>query len=118
MPVGQTQVSVFVAVCDGPDCNRAAIYEGTPEGRKKAVEAEPWLDQVRYVILEDQTKLLYCSDVCEVNAIGAGKHRSSNQKKIQQVGKQAEIQALAMAEQRARETTKALQSGEGKITLG
>lgn len=117
-----TLVSQFVTIsCDGLDCPNTSTFAQTQEGEAAAIQANPWLTNVRFVQAppsrpqQEGSRFVYCSDECEIKATAAGKHNKA-QIIVPTGPNTVELEAQAAA--RARQATQALKSGEGKVVLG
>lgn len=98
-------------------CKKTVTYEH-PKELAATVEASPWLKTLRFVQTSDNRTFLYCSDLCNVEAVGTGVLNLKEQPKvaIPQGGAQAQIAAAAAAAARQAEANKALKEGS-PITL-
>lgn len=117
-----TIVTQFVTItCDGPECPNTSTFAQTKEGEAAAIQANPWLTNIRFVQSppdqqhQEGTRFVYCSDQCEIKAAGAGNH---NKKQIVVPTGPNAVELQAQAAARAHAATAALKSGEGKVVLG
>ncbi len=108
--------------CDAPGCDKAIIFaqSETPE----VVKANAWLRGVRIVqgLFTENPNIpnktfVYCSDTCEVNGTGTGKHNPIEKKVIEMpTGDQlAAIRAAAAQAQAVAEGTQALKEGRPPV---
>jgi hypothetical protein len=116
MPIIDTQVRTIT--CDGPECTKTITYE---QSQHKAVIANPdnaWLMGVRLTQTADGRNLAYCSDVCEVKSVGAGKHNIPEPSKIIPAVNPAAVIAAANAAAQAKAAEQAIrEGGKAKVQL-
>lgn len=111
MPVLDVQVRTMT--CDN-ECGKTITFD--VKDAQKVVEENPWLNTGRFIQTGDRRGFFYCSDKCEVEATGTGKHNVPEPKKIVEtpsVGAAQAIKIAAQAAENAREATKALKTGKG-----
>jgi len=114
-----TNVIIRTSQCD--QCKKSATFEVTQQGGvdKAVLEEYPWLKSGRLVQTIDGRVLYYCSDECEVLAIGTGVH---NQKEPELVDKtppnKAAIAAALRNAKASAEATKAIKTGAPAIVSG
>lgn len=108
-------VTSYVTVsCDGSGCDKTITFLHTQESAKQAFADNVWLNATRTVKTMDGRTFIYCSDECEAKGVGTGAH--NKQVIVQpQSPNAAELEAQAAA--RAAQATKALKTGQGKVTL-
>lgn len=108
-------VTSYVTVsCDSAECEHTITFLHTQENAKQAFAENAWMNAVRTVQTIDGRKFVYCSDECEAKGTGTGAH--NKQVIVQPQGPNAaELEAQAAA--RAAQATKALKTGQGKVTL-
>jgi hypothetical protein len=108
-----TIISSFATVsCDG-ECGKTVTFAQTQEGEKEALATNPWLNTMRLIQRLDKKQFSYCSDECEIKSAGAGNHNTPEEKKIQTVVNQSQVDLAARAAHAAAEATKAMKSGIG-----
>jgi len=103
--------------CDGPECTKGIMYDRKAEKETFELPENVWLRATRVTQTADGRNLVYCSDVCEVKAIGTGVHNILEQPKLV-AGNQAAIAQAAQAAAHARQTNEAIKSGHpAKVQL-
>jgi hypothetical protein len=106
-----TIINSFITItCDGP-CLKTITFPQTQEGEQEALQANPWLNTLRFVQTSDNRKFSYCSDECEAKGLGTGQHNKLEPKKIVQAGGQQAVEMAAQAAARSRQATEALRQG-------
>lgn len=114
----QLEMRFIMVTCDGPGCDKSVTYPATQQDKDKAEQENPWLINLR-LSSTSQGPFAYCSDVCEVNSITAGKHNRPEEKKVIDIQAGAAglalRQAARMAEEKAK-ADKAIKEGTG-ITI-
>jgi hypothetical protein len=115
--MGITDTQIRAISCDGPGCAKQIIYDRKTEKETFELAENVWLRATRVTQTADGRNLVYCSDVCEVKAIGTGVHNILEQPKIA-VGNPAAIAAAAQAAANARQTNEAIKTGQpAKVQL-
>jgi hypothetical protein len=111
MAVMDTQVRSMT--CDNEGCDKTVTFN--MKDAEAVVKENPWLNNGRFVQTGDRRGFFYCSDVCEINAVGKGTHNIPEPKKIVDVPGVNAAQAIKIAAQAAEEAkagTKALKAGK------
>lgn len=99
--------------CDAEGCTKAVLYDRKDE---KTVFDNPdnaWLKTTRVIQTADGRNFTYCSDLCEVNGTGSGKHNIPEPKKIVETTNPAAIAMAAQAAAQARQADQTLREGSG-----
>lgn len=101
--------------CDAPSCKNTVTFEqreNNQRGYLELLEKHAWLRTVRQVQAAG-TQFIYCSDTCELESVGLGKHNASEPKTVV-LPEGANAVAHAAAQAKAIEDgTRALKSGTG-----
>lgn len=101
--------------CDGPSCKNTLTFEARENNNRallEIMEKNSWLKTVREVQAAGQ-QFLYCSDACELEAVGLGKHNAPEPKTVV-LPEGTNAVAYAAAQARAAEdATRALKAGTG-----
>ena len=124
MSIIQTNYVTFS--CNGPGCAKTMTFEATPQGQALALTNpdNAWLRTSRRVLSllplpgqQQPLEFLYCSDICEVQAVGTGAHNLPEPKRIVEAASNpASVALAAEAAKRVSEATTALKAGSG-VTL-
>jgi hypothetical protein len=115
-----TNTTVQTIKCDAPGCDKELTFaqSQTPE----FVKNNPWLRSVRIVqgIFTENPQIpnkvfVYCSDTCEVNGTGTGKHNPIEKKLVEMPTGEAlaAVRAAAQAAEATRVGDQALREGKG-----
>lgn len=106
-------VSVRTITCDGPECDKSISF--LQKDNDMMVANTEWLRGLRLVQTLDGRNLCYCSDMCEINAIGNNVHNIPAPKKIIEIPSgsgESGIKAAAAAQAKAEEATRAFKTGQ------
>jgi hypothetical protein len=107
--------STFVTVtCDA--CEKSVTFPATKQGQGEAIHDNPWLNNLREVMLPDGRRFSYCSDVCEADGVAKGTHNKPEEKKIITQGNDATVSMAAKAAAQAAAIQAAMRTGSG-ITI-
>ena len=113
-----TNQIIRTATCDGPECDKSAVFEVSQQGGvdKSVFEEHPWLKSGRLVQTVDGQVFYYCSDVCEVKGAGTGTHNMKEPEVIvKDTPNQAAIQAALRNAKATAAATKAIKQGQPVI---
>jgi hypothetical protein len=99
--------------CDNAKCDKIISFDLQDQA---AIAALPdWLRTYRNVVLGNNTKFGYCSDVCEVEGVTSGTHNVPEPKQVQEASP-ADAQRVA-AQAAIVEAMKTAPKGKGKVSL-
>src|SRR5208282_1888489 len=99
--------------CDNAKCDKTVEFDLQDQA---AIAALPdWLRTYRNVVLGNQTKFGYCSDVCEVEGATTGNHNVPEPKQVQEASV-ADANRVA-AQAAVVEAMKTGAKGKGKVSL-
>ena len=98
--------------CDNTKCDKVVTFDLQDQA---AIAALPdWLRTYRNVVLGNNTKFGYCSDVCEVEGVTSGTHNVPEPK---QVVEASPADANRVAAQAAAVEALKTPKGKGKVSL-
>ena len=98
--------------CDNTKCDKVVTFDLQDQA---AIAALPdWLRTYRNVVLGNNTKFGYCSDVCEVEGVTSGTHNVPEPK---QVVEASPADANRVAAQAAVVEAMKAPKGKGKVSL-
>jgi hypothetical protein len=104
--------------CDGPECTKAVLYDRKDEKATFELPENVWLRSTRVTQTADGRNLVFCSDVCEVNSVGTGKHNIPEPAKLVTATNSAAVAVAAQAAAHARQTDQAIRAGQtAKVQL-
>ena len=99
--------------CDNKKCDKEVVFDLQDQ---EAISKMPdWLRTYRNVVLGNQSKFGYCSDVCEVEGVTTGDHNVPEPKQVQEATA-ADANRVA-AQAKIVEAMKTGPKGKGKPTL-
>ena len=103
--------------CDAEGCDKNVMFDVKDEKTVFENPENAWLKTTRVVNTLDQRAVVYCSDICEVQAVGTGAHNLPEPKRIVEAASNpASVALAAEAAKRVSEATTALKAGSG-VTL-
>ncbi len=98
--------------CDNTKCDKEVKFDLQDQA---AIAALPdWLRTYRNVVLGNNTKFGYCSDVCEVEGVTSGTHNVPEPKKVVEA---TAADANRVAAQAAAVEALKTPKGKGKVSL-
>jgi hypothetical protein len=113
-----SDTAIRTIICDGPECTKQVIFDQKDKATVFENPENSWLKTTRVVSTNDGRVLAYCSDVCEVNGTGTGKHNLLEQPKIHQAANPSAIALAAQAAANARNADTAIRNGQSaKVQL-
>jgi hypothetical protein len=104
--------------CEGPECKNTVTFEVNqqdPSSAKAAHDANPWLNTIR-IVQASGLNHVYCSDDCEISAVGAGYHNPKERKSILLPDASNAVQVAAAQAAQVEAANRALKTG-GPVTL-
>jgi len=110
MPIIDTAIRSIS--CDGPECNKAVLFDRKDEKTTFELPENVWLRATRVTQTADGRNKVYCSDVCEVKGVGTGTHNIPEAPKVIPAGNAATIMAAAHAAAAAKNADAAIRAGE------
>jgi hypothetical protein len=110
MPILDTAIRSIS--CDGPECNKAVLFDRKDEKATFELPENVWLRATRVTQTADGRNKVYCSDVCEVNGVGTGTHNIPEPPKVIAAGNAAAIAAAAQSAAAAKNADKAIREGQ------
>jgi|SRR5208282_3032447 len=99
--------------CDNTKCNKEVTFD--LQNQAEIAALPDWLRTYRNVVLGNQTKFGYCSDVCEVEGVTTGNHNVPEPKQVQEATA-ADANRVA-AQAAVVEAMKTGAKGKGKVSL-
>jgi hypothetical protein len=111
--MGMSDKQIRTIACDNKKCDKTITFE---LGDQEAIAKLPdWLRTYRNVILGNNNKFGYCSDVCEVEGVTTGDHNVPEPKQVQEATA-ADANRVA-AQAKIVEAMKTGPKGKGKVSL-
>jgi hypothetical protein len=99
--------------CDNAKCDKTVTFD--LQDQQAIANLPDWLRTYRNVVLGNNVKFGYCSDVCEVEGVTTGTHNVPEPKQVQEASVADASRVAAQAA--AVEAMKTPAKGKGKVTL-
>jgi hypothetical protein len=80
--MGMQDQTLRTISCDNKKCDKTVTFDLADQ--KAIAELPDWLRTFRNVILGNQKRFGYCSDVCEVEGVTTGDHNVPEPKQVQE----------------------------------